>query len=46
MLSDIKLAVNDMLITKNNFLPLYNTNLGGLASCEDAPLESLGGLDL
>jgi hypothetical protein len=30
------LAVNDMLIPKNNFLPLYNNFLGGPASCEDA----------
>jgi hypothetical protein len=36
-LSNFKLAVNDMLIPKNNFLPLYNNFLGGLASCEDAP---------
>jgi hypothetical protein len=26
-----------MLIPENNFLPLYNNVLGGLASCEDAP---------
>jgi hypothetical protein len=36
-LGDFKLVVNDMLIPKNNFLPLYNNFFGGPASCEDAP---------
>jgi hypothetical protein len=29
--------MNGLLISKNNFLPLYNNILGGLASSEDAP---------
>jgi hypothetical protein len=37
MLDDHKLAMNDMLISENNLLPLYNNFLGGHASYEDAP---------
>jgi hypothetical protein len=44
--SDLKIAVNDMLIPENNYLPLYNNFLGGLANCEKYPLASLGGLDM